>query len=124
MDGVAPSLGSSVHTESVRKVKVPQVENGDGSNGKSMAEIQSLYSQILPYNKPNWYRNWSKFASDLIKSDEEHNRPIHQNEGPTPTRPVRSDDKPVFIFDISSNPTYPDDIDLEKSVEKSNKGKS
>ncbi|KAH9807391.1 hypothetical protein DFH28DRAFT_938719 [Melampsora americana] len=82
-------------------------EEGDGSNGKSMAEI-------VPYNKPNWYRNWSKFASDLIKLDKEHDQPFHKNDCPTPLKPVKSDDDPVYVFDISSNPTYPEDVVLDR----------
>ncbi|KAH9813032.1 hypothetical protein DFH28DRAFT_1174331 [Melampsora americana] len=88
-------------------------ENGDGSNGKSIAEVRSLYSQIVPYDKPNWYRNWSKFATDLIQSDKDHNRPIPKNECPTPTRPVESDKDPVYVFDMSANPTFPEDVVLE-----------
>ncbi|KAH9812238.1 hypothetical protein DFH28DRAFT_931090 [Melampsora americana] len=88
-------------------------EDGDGSNSKSMVEVRSLYSQIVPYDKPNWYRNWSKFASNLIRSDKEHDRPIYKNDCPTPSRPVVSDDNPVYVFDVSANPTYPEDVVLD-----------
>ncbi|KAH9816814.1 hypothetical protein DFH28DRAFT_927027 [Melampsora americana] len=64
-------------------------EEGDGSNGKSMAE----------------------------------------NDCPTPIKPVESDDDPVYVFDVSSNPTYPEDVVLDgqdniRNREKDKDGKS
>ncbi|KAH9807265.1 hypothetical protein DFH28DRAFT_926857 [Melampsora americana] len=81
----------------------------DGSNGKSLSQVRSIFSSIVPYSSKNWYKQWSKYASDLIDLDRKANRPIFQNEGPVPTRTVTSDDDPVYVFDINSDPTYPDD---------------
>ncbi|KAH9813924.1 hypothetical protein DFH28DRAFT_929476 [Melampsora americana] len=86
----------------------------DGSNGRTLAEVRSQFSEIVPYDKPNWYRQWSKFATNLINLDKDNGRPVHENAGPTPTGPVVSDDDPVFVFDPSTNPTFPDDIVVDK----------
>ncbi|KAH9813997.1 hypothetical protein DFH28DRAFT_929541 [Melampsora americana] len=88
--------------------------SADGSNGRTLAEVRSQFSEIVPYDKPNWYRQWSKFATGLINLDKDNGRPVHQNDGPVPTGPVLSDNDPVFVFDLSSNPTFPDDIVVDK----------
>ncbi|KAH9815866.1 hypothetical protein DFH28DRAFT_1125909 [Melampsora americana] len=81
----------------------------DGSNGKSMSQVRSIFASIVPYSSKNWYKQWSKYASDLIELDRKANRPIFQNEGPVPVRSGTSDDDPVYVFDVNSDPVYPDD---------------
>ncbi|KAH9825331.1 hypothetical protein DFH28DRAFT_921278 [Melampsora americana] len=84
-------------------------QTAGGSNGKSMSEVRSIYALIVPYSSRNWYKQWSKFASDLIELDRQADRPIFQNQGPVPTSTVSSDDDPVYVFDLNSNPTFPVD---------------
>ncbi|KAH9813702.1 hypothetical protein DFH28DRAFT_1108736 [Melampsora americana] len=91
-------------------------ETAGGSNGKSLSQVRSIYASIVPYSSKNWYKQWSKFASDLIELDRLANRPIFRNEGPVPTRTVRSDDDPVFVFDVNSDPTSLTTLQVEKEV--------
>ncbi|KAH9808129.1 hypothetical protein DFH28DRAFT_931260 [Melampsora americana] len=93
--------------------------SAEGSKNKSMGWVRSEYSKIVPYNSPNWYHQWSRFASSLIKLDANANRPIFQNDGPVPTRPVLSEEDPVYIFDLSSNPVFPPDLPRSQPAQRS-----
>ncbi|KAH9807173.1 hypothetical protein DFH28DRAFT_939243 [Melampsora americana] len=96
-------------TEKLESLKA-EYEAADGSNGKTMHWVRSRYSEIVPYSSKNWFKQWSKYATDLISLDKAKNRPIFVNEGPVPTVPLTSNEDQVYVFDLSNNPVFPADV--------------
>lgn len=97
--------------------KLPKLTNeydsGGGSKNFLTRDIRTSFLKIMPYNTPNWHCQWSTFACNLVGLDQDAKRPIHKHNGKMPTGPVVSKEDPVFTFDITSNPKYPDDVVID-----------